>query len=266
MPCSRVAPQLVAAWSRRHPAQGAFGPHGAIMKDVDRLRTPAAEAPFADTLARFSRHLESRAAGPGDPAAAARARQDALRAYDRDRRRRLVVFGSLVVAAVAGLAVPLGLALAPSPEPPFHAAAAPIEPAPPVVPVAPAPVAELPVAPLPAAPPPPAAVATPLERADVREVQAKLRGFGFDPGPIDGDAGPRTLAAARQYRESRNQPQSEEIDRALLDQLRLDPAPVVVAPVQVAQRGRRAGPTTRGGSRPANPFDRLGRWLDSLVR
>ncbi len=240
------------------------------MKDVDRLRTPAAEAPFADTLARFSRQLESRAAGPGDPAAAARARQDALRAYDRDRRRRLVVFGSLAVAAVAGLAVPLGLALAPSPEPPFHAAAAPIEPAPPAVPVAPvapAPVAELPVAALPAAPPPPAPVAAPLERADVREVQAKLRGFGFDPGPIDGDAGPRTLAAARQYRESRNQPQSEEIDRALLDQLRLDPAPVVVAPVQVAQRGGRGtARATRGSNRPDNPFDRLGRWLDSLVR
>ena len=56
------------------------------------------------------------------------------------------------------------------------------------------------------------------------------------------------------------------IDRALLEQLRLDPAPVVVPPVQVAQRGNRGQPAARGGNRPTNPFDQLGRWLDSLVR
>lgn len=230
------------------------------------MRHDRPATPFPETLTRLSQHLAARAATTAsDPLAAARARQEALHAHERRQRRRLVIVGGLAGAALIGVGVPLGLALvAPAPEPPLRVAdvqsvavALPVEaapaPAPTPVPVTPA-IAETPS--------PPA----PLERAEVRDVQARLRGFGFDPGPIDGDPGARTLAAARRYRESRNQPHSDAIDRDLLEQLRLDPAPVVVPPVQVAQRGGRSQPAPRAGNRPANPFDQLGRWLDSLVR
>lgn len=230
--------------------------------------------PFPETLSRLSQHLAARAAtSAGDPLAAARARQQAMQALERRQRRRLLVMGGLASALLVGGGVPLGLALVShAPEPPLRAAVDRPEPQAIVadaadVATAPAPGAD--PAPVPGAEPlpPSASPSPPLDRAGVRDVQARLRGFGFDPGPIDGDPGARTLAAAWRYQESRNQPRSEVIDRALLEQLRLDPAPVVVPPVQVAQRGSRGQPAPRGGSnRPPNPFDQLGRWLDSLVR
>ena len=41
-----------------------------------------------------------------------------------------------------------------------------------------------------------------LSPSDIRVVQARLKDSGFDPGPIDGLAGKRTLAALNAYRES----------------------------------------------------------------
>lgn len=236
------------------------------------MRQDRAATPFPETLSRLSQHLAARAAtNAGDPVAAARARQQAMQAHERRRHRRLLVMGGLASALLVGVGIPLGLALvSPAPEPPLRVAAPQPEPQGIAVDVAtapargpdPAPPAVAGVEPSPAPAPSPA----PLDRAEVRDVQARLRGFGFDPGPIDGDPGARTLAAAWRYQENRNQPRSEAIDRALLEQLRLDPAPVVVPPVQVAQRGNRGQPAARGGNRPTNPFDQLGRWLDSLVR
>lgn len=51
------------------------------------------------------------------------------------------------------------------------------------------------------------AVLTPLESnelspSDIRIVQTRLKESGFDPGPIDGLAGKRTLAALNAYRQS----------------------------------------------------------------
>jgi hypothetical protein len=53
----------------------------------------------------------------------------------------------------------------------------------------------------------PMAVLARLERnelppSDIRIVQTRLKESGFDPGPIDGLAGKRTLAALNAYRES----------------------------------------------------------------
>ena len=58
--------------------------------------------------------------------------------------------------------------------------------------------------------PPPVNVAAVLTRletnqlspSDVRMVQTRLKESGFDPGPIDGLAGKRTLAALNAYRQS----------------------------------------------------------------
>jgi hypothetical protein len=43
----------------------------------------------------------------------------------------------------------------------------------------------------------------PLVFAEVRELQRRLRAAGFDPGPLDGSAGPTTANAARQYQRAR---------------------------------------------------------------
>jgi hypothetical protein len=109
----------------------------------------------------------------------------------------------------------------------------------------------------------------PLQRDDVREIQAKLRSFGFNPGPVDGNPGRMTEGAVRRYQQDRGQPQTGEIDNALLQQLRQDPAPPAVQ--QVAQRAAR--PARSPGPRRSDPFEsvraagnRFGQWMDSLVR
>jgi CheY-like chemotaxis protein len=119
----------------------------------------------------------------------------------------------------------------------------------------------------------PAPAQTSLQRDEMREVQMRLRSFGFNPGPVDGAPGAMTESAVMHYQRNRGQPQTGKVDRDLLEQLRQDPAP------QVAQRAPRpasrpvAGATTSPGPRPSDPFDpvraagdRLGRWLESLVR
>src|SRR6478672_5113540 len=59
----------------------------------------------------------------------------------------------------------------------------------------------------------------PLRGAEVREVQKRLQGFGFSPGPADGVAGRMTAAAVMNYQQSRGQARSGDIDRDLLEQL-----------------------------------------------
>jgi peptidoglycan hydrolase-like protein with peptidoglycan-binding domain len=72
-----------------------------------------------------------------------------------------------------------------------------------------------------------------------------------------------TAGAVMSYQQSRGQPQTGDIDRELLEQLRQDPAPQAAPPppTRTAQRMR-----TQTAARHPGPFDRLGRWLDSLVR
>ncbi len=99
-------------------------------------------------------------------------------------------------------------------------------------------------APVPSDPPdaqpaPVVAPAPPLSRSEIREVQKRLRDFGFNPGAIDGVAGHRTEVATQRYLEARGQPQLAPTDRDLLGQLRRDPARASVqtpASTQVAQR------------------------------
>ena len=250
-----------------------------------------------------------------DPRAAAEARRAALQAYDLARARRLKTALGAAGAAVltAGVAWFI-VVIATPPDPPSPRATAsteratPIEmaavaPAPPpspstslssappssssplanvpsspaVVPVAaqvvPATVSEK--APVELAPVEPAREQAPLRRDEVREVQTRLRSFGFNPGPLDGAAGPMTQAAVIHYQQNRGQLQTSAVDRQLLEQLRQDPAPQVVAP-QVAQRSARPGPartTNSSGARSSDPFEpmrtaahRFEQWVQSLGR
>jgi len=115
----------------------------------------------------------------------------------------------------------------------------------------------------------PAADSTALRIDEVKELQVKLRTFGFNPGAVDGVAGPMTQSAAMRYQQARGQWQTGTVDRELLAQLREDPAP------QPVEQTAAPEPRPPRAARPryADPFDsmrtaaqRAGRWLDSLLR
>jgi CheY-like chemotaxis protein len=238
-----------------------------------------------------------------DPAAAKAARRAALEAYDRARARRQRVALAFAVAAIASSgiaylfptvgseAVPLSPSAAALPEPaPLLAMAAATPTAAPPDPASPS---SAPSSPLPAtsvayapavvpaavqtaaaadsqqAPVEPAPNQTPLQRDEAREVQERLRSFGFNPGRVDGVAGAMTEGAVIRYQQDRGQPQTGKVDRELLEQLRQDPAPQIVQRVA----GPYARPTRSPGARHSGPFepvraagDRLGKWLESLTR
>lgn len=42
-----------------------------------------------------------------------------------------------------------------------------------------------------------------VEVIDIAKAQLMLKDLGFDPGPIDGKAGPKTQAATKQYQQAR---------------------------------------------------------------
>ena len=123
-------------------------------------------------------------------------------------------------------------------------------------------------------PPPVESMTTALRRDEVVEVQKKLLSLGFNPGPIDGAAGPMTEKAVLRYRQNRGQ-QTGQVDRQLLEQLRQDPAPQVPPPqVQVAQRARPGAnhPASASAARSSDPFEplrvagyRITQWMQSLT-
>jgi CheY-like chemotaxis protein len=238
-----------------------------------------------------------------DPAAAKAARRAALEAYDRARARRQRLALAFAVAAIASSgiaylfptvgseAVPLSPSAAALPESaPLLAMAAATPTAAPPDPASPS---SAPSSPLPAtsvayapavvpaavqtaaaadsqlAPVEPAPNQIPLQRDEAREVQERLRSFGFNPGRVDGVAGAMTEGAVIRYQQDRGQPQTGKVDRELLEQLRQDPAPQIVQRVA----GPYARPTRSPGARRSGPFepvraagDRLGKWLESLTR
>jgi Putative peptidoglycan binding domain len=116
----------------------------------------------------------------------------------------------------------------------------------------------------------PAPDPTPLQRAEIREVQTKLYTFGFNPGPIDGTAGPMTQKAVTQYQADRGLAQTGTVDRALLEELRDDPAPQVAQAPPPAPAPRPARTYARRSSDPFGPLrqagDRLSQWFQSLGR
>lgn len=235
-----------------------------------RDKSPTDDSMFADVMADFSRKLGERVArqSAGGLAAAQQERREAMKSYDRARRRQQVLTAGVAMGALAALGI---ASLAPPTAPPVTApstaAETPGEPAPPVMVAAAQPTVlpdTTPITPEPA----PSTAATPpatepLRGEEVREVQKRLQGFGFNPGPADGVAGRMTASAVMSYQQNRGQPQTGDIDRDLLDQLRQDPAPQVAppAPQRTAQRTR-----TQAHARRASPLDQFGRWLDSLVR
>ena len=62
--------------------------------------------------------------------------------------------------------------------------------------------------------------ARPLNSDEVLETQAWLKAFGFDPGPLDGLAGPKTTDAVKRYRTARQMEETGSLDRSVLRQVR----------------------------------------------
>jgi CheY-like chemotaxis protein len=109
---------------------------------------------------------------------------------------------------------------------------------------------------------------SPLAREEVREIQTRLRWFGFNPGPIDGATGARTTAAIIRYQQARGESQTGTVDRDLLAQLREDPAPQSAQPTTGVDAAARPYPRRR--SDPFEPMrreaERFDRWMQSLLR
>src|SRR4030095_16605191 len=59
-----------------------------------------------------------------------------------------------------------------------------------------------------------------LNNDEIREMQAWLKAFGFDPGPIDGYPGARTTAAIKRYQAARQTEETGQLDRSLLRKVR----------------------------------------------
>ena len=66
----------------------------------------------------------------------------------------------------------------------------------------------------------PAVDSQPLNADEVREAQAWLNAFGFSSGPVDGLAGPQTMAAVKRYRIARQLDEEGGLDRPVLKHMR----------------------------------------------
>jgi hypothetical protein len=69
----------------------------------------------------------------------------------------------------------------------------------------------------------PSAPSPPLASNDIREMQGRLQSLGFDPGPVDGAAGPKTAAALIRYQQAHGLQPTGLADKETLDELRHEP-------------------------------------------
>ncbi|HVO02576.1 MAG TPA: peptidoglycan-binding domain-containing protein [Candidatus Cybelea sp.] len=53
----------------------------------------------------------------------------------------------------------------------------------------------------------------PVTSGDIMKLQIRLKSLGYDPGPQDGKAGPRTMAALNAYRKSLGLKPTDSLDR-----------------------------------------------------
>lgn len=58
-----------------------------------------------------------------------------------------------------------------------------------------------------------------MQQADVRQVQERLKDAGFNPGPVDGQFGPQTREALKEYQKAHGLPQTGQLDEPTRDLL-----------------------------------------------
>lgn len=193
------------------------------------VETAQTEEAFRQSVDSLSRFLESRPAfaPPTFPDTETFAARDEMRSFRRRSPTMLLLF--IAVAAVVGAGIyallrtpapvpapgpKLEIAATPTPPPPPAPALAAIAPPPADLPsISPAQIAE--TKPPPRLPPP-----RPLDAQEISELQTRLTTLGFTPGPIDGIAGRRTVAAIKRYQESKDQDQTGAVDDRLLEAVR----------------------------------------------
>ena len=199
-----------------------------------------ADEPFRQSLADLSRQLASRVPiepPPFDPKLDDELPPEPTRPARQARGHRpwLGVLALLVGLALAGVGhLLIGAPAEPPQSPPTMAAAVPPppEPVPPPNPDALAPNRRATADPPPPTVPP-IVVATPeaavpakgkLEGYEVMEIQTRLKAAGLNPGPLDGVVGGQTASAIQEYQAAKGKPSTGKPDRALLLQLRQEPA------------------------------------------
>jgi tol-pal system protein YbgF len=80
--------------------------------------------------------------------------------------------------------------------------------------------------------------------SEIVEVQTRLEALGMNPGPLDGNLGPRTIRAIKRYEEANGRPQTGNIDREILGRLRQE------KPISQAESASRkaAAPSAAAGA------------------
>jgi peptidoglycan hydrolase-like protein with peptidoglycan-binding domain len=58
-----------------------------------------------------------------------------------------------------------------------------------------------------------------MQQADVRQVQERLKEAGFNPGPVDGQLGPQTREALKEYQKAHGLAQTGQLDEPTRDLL-----------------------------------------------
>jgi peptidoglycan hydrolase-like protein with peptidoglycan-binding domain len=58
-----------------------------------------------------------------------------------------------------------------------------------------------------------------MQQTDVRQVQERLKEAGFNPGPVDGQLGPQTREALKEYQKAHGLPQTGQLDEPTRDLL-----------------------------------------------
>lgn len=69
-----------------------------------------------------------------------------------------------------------------------------------------------------------------MARAEIREIQTRLKAHGFNPGPIDGISGPRTSAAIIAFKVSKGLAARDYVGPITLGELRKAPGPAIAPP------------------------------------
>jgi len=60
------------------------------------------------------------------------------------------------------------------------------------------------------------------DRATVSDLQARLKGLGYDPGPADGQMGPKTRAAIRAYQKDEGLKADGQVTASLLEHIKAE--------------------------------------------
>jgi peptidoglycan hydrolase-like protein with peptidoglycan-binding domain len=58
-----------------------------------------------------------------------------------------------------------------------------------------------------------------MQQGDVRQVQERLKEAGFNPGPVDGQLGPQTREALKEYQKAHGLPRTGQLDEPTRDLL-----------------------------------------------